>query len=54
MGNKQSNNEKDEHNLDAIKNHDEKTKMQIRGIQSLFKLFTCNIYFYIKSNISKL
>ena len=45
MGNKQSEKARDEQDLavgneqdlDAIKNHDEKTKMQIRGIQSLFR-----------------
>ena len=37
MGNKESYNQSDEQELDAIKNQNEKTKMQIRGIQSLFK-----------------
>ena len=37
MGNKQSNEEIDELDLDAIKSQKVKTKMQIRGIQSLFK-----------------
>ena len=46
MGNKQSNEARDEQDLDTIKNQDEKTKMQIRGIQSLFKLFTWYILLY--------
>ena len=53
MGNKQSNEARDEQDLvveneqnlaveneqdlDAVKSHDVKTKMQIRGIQSLFR-----------------
>ena len=40
MGNKQSNKEIDELDLDAIKSQNIKSKMQIRGIQSLFKYLT--------------
>ena len=50
MGNKQSNDAGDEQDLDAIKNHDEKTKMQIRGIQSLFS----SVYLTIQKTLAEM
>ena len=37
MGNEQSNDARDELNIDAIDNEEVMTKEQLRGIQSLFK-----------------